>query len=162
MKPRLNVTEDERLCYSRRALSCISALRNAGLDTGCILHGKDHIPGRRGRWYSLVMPYHSVLFFSRLTDVIALAEEYRTYTTTMLLLERDERISWQRWQNDGTAYALSLLISQLRAIVRQDTCTGIACVWPDCRQEARYAVGEERYCTAHYHVVSAMLRERTA
>ena len=118
-RARLNVTEAERLCYSRRKLQALSALRNAGLSIQPVIEGKQKEPGRRGRWYRLTTESASLLLFASLTHLIAYAQDVRLYHATMLVLEADERISYERWRVDGTAYALALLVPQLRTIARQ-------------------------------------------
>src|SRR5579885_1932511 len=117
MNQRLNVTEAERLRYSRRKLQALSALRNAGLSLQPIIEGKQKVPERRGRWYRLTTETGSVLLFASLTHLIAYAQDVRLYHTTMLLLEADERISYERWRADGTAYALALLVPDRKSVV---------------------------------------------
>src|SRR5690242_14563926 len=107
MNARLNVAEAERLCYSRRKLQALSALRNAGLSPQPVVEGKQKLPGRRGRWYRLTTDSGSPLLFASLTHLIAYAQDVRLYHTTMVVLEADERISYDQWRTDGTAYALA-------------------------------------------------------
>lgn len=119
MAARLNVSEAERLSFSHRRLQAISALRNAGLDPVGVMQGKEQRPNHRGRWYRLVLPDGTAVYLPTLRQVVSYADDYRLYTTTMFVLEIDERISWQRWLADGTAYALALLVPQLRDAARQ-------------------------------------------
>jgi hypothetical protein len=114
MAARLNVTEAERLCYSRRKLQALSALRNAGLDAGGVIREKAPLPDRSGCFYRLMDPEGKAIYFSTLRQIVAYADDYRTYMATMALLEADEWISWQQWRRDGTAYALALLVPQLQ------------------------------------------------
>jgi hypothetical protein len=171
MAARLNVTEAERLSYSRRRLQAISALRNADLDPVGVLQGKTQRPTHSGRWYRLPLPDGSAVYFTRLRQVVAYANDYRLYTTTMCLLEAEERISWPRWQRDGTAYALALLVTELRAIARQSPqqpacqassqpqpsapvrCSGQGCPYP-----ATGLIDQQPYCAGHAHIYAVCLQ----
>lgn len=168
MNHRLNVTEAERLCYSKRKLQAISALRNAGLSIQTIRDGKQKLSDRRGGWYMLTTYDGSLLIFASLKHLIAYANDVRLYHTTMLLLEVDERISYERWRTDGTAYALALLVPQLRAIARQspkearsisptksvDTCS--VCSDPDCSYPATSLLDGKPYCAGHAFIYSTI------
>ena len=157
MAARLNVTEAERLCYSRKKLQAISALRNAGLSAEGVIGDKEKRPDRSGRFYRLTGPDSSILFFRTLRQVIAYADDYRTYICTMGLLEADECMSWQRWRQDGNAYALALLVPQLRAIARQSpkeppaqhTHTSSGCSDPQCTYPASCLLDGKPYCAGH-------------
>jgi hypothetical protein len=168
MRARLNVTEAERLCYSKRKLQAISALRNAGLSLQPITDGKQKLPERRGRWYLLTSETGTLLLFASLKHLIAYAEDVRLYQTTMLVLEADERISYDRWRTDGTAYALALLVPQLRAIAHQSpkerrtmmptksVDTRSACSEPDCPYPATGLLDGKPYCAGHAFVYSTL------
>ena len=168
MRARLNVTEAERLCYSKRKLQALSALRNAGLSIQTIIEGKQKLPERRGRWYRLTSETGSLLLFASLTQLIAYAEDVRLYHTTMLLLEADERISYERWRTDGTAYALALLVPQLRAVAHQSpqerrtvtptnsAAAHAACSEPDCSYPATGLLEGKPYCAGHAFVYSTL------
>jgi hypothetical protein len=170
MRARLNVTEAERLCYSKRKLQAMSALRNAGLSIQAIIEGKQKLPERRGRWYRFTSETGSLLLFASLKHLIAYAEDVRLYHTTMLLLEADERISYERWRTDGTAYALALLVPQLRAIARQtpkerwtvtptnSAAACSACSDLDCSYPAAGLLDGELYCAGHAFVYSTLAR----
>jgi hypothetical protein len=173
MSARLNVTEAERLCYSKRKLQALSALRNAGLSIQAIIEGKQKLSERRGRWYRLTSETGSLLLFASLKHLIAYAEDARLYQTTMLLLEADERISYERWQTDGTAYALALLVPQLRAIAHQSpkerrtvppmnsAAARSACSDPDCSYPAAGLLDGKLYCAGHAFVYSTLARLHT-
>lgn len=168
MKARLNVTEAERLCYSKRKLQALSALRNAGLSEEPIRADKQKVPGRRGRWYTLTSDTGSLLLFANLKHLIAYADDARLYHTTMLLLEADERISYERWRTDGTAYALALLVPQLRAMAHQppkerrtmlstkSVDTRSVCSDPDCSYPATGLLDGKLYCAGHAFVYSTL------
>ena len=170
MNARLNVTEAERLRYSRRKLQALSALRNAGLSIQPIIEGKQKVPERRGRWYRLTTASGSLLLFASLTRLIAYAQDVRLYQTTMLVLEADERISYERWRTDGTAYALALLVPQLRAIARQSPQvtpadplparveTRAACTEPLCSYPATGLLEGKPYCAGHAFIYSTLLQ----
>jgi hypothetical protein len=172
MNHRLNVTEAERLCYSRRKLQAISALRNAGLSIQPIRDGKQKLPERRGRWYLLTAETDSLLLFASLKHLIAYAQDVRLYHTTMLLLEADERISYERWRTDGTAYALALLVPQLRAIAHQSpkeapaapptksVDTRSACSEPLCAYPATGLLDGKPYCAGHAFVYSTLMQAK--
>ncbi len=173
MNQRLNVTEAERLRYSRRKLQALSALRNAGLSLQPIIEGKQKLSERRGRWYRLTTESGSVLLFASLTHLIAYAQDARLYQTTMLLLDADERISYERWRADGTAYALALLVPQLRAIARQSPHASqpvppparveprrAACSEPLCSYPAAGLLEGRPYCAGHAFVYSALLQAK--
>jgi hypothetical protein len=163
MAARLNVSEAERLSYSRRKLQAISALRNAGLDPIGVLQGKEPRQNHSGRWYRLSGPDGSLVWLPTLRQVVAYALDYRLYTTTMSLLEVEERISWPRWQRDGVAYALALLVPELRTIARQSPQvparptpspqeTPAHCSWPECPYPATGFVEQRAYCAGHAHI----------
>lgn len=168
MRARLNVTAAERLCYSKRALRALSALRNAGLSIQAIIEGKQKLPDRRGRWYTLTSDTGLLLLFASLQHLIAYAEDVRLYHTTMLLLETDERIGYERWRTDGTAYALALLVPQLRAMARQSpkarravmptnsAAARSACSEPDCSYPAAGLLDGKPYCAGHAFVYSTL------
>jgi hypothetical protein len=170
MRTRLNVTEAERLCYSKRKLQAISALRNAGLSIQPIREGKQKLPGRRGRWYRLTSETGSLRLFASLKHLIAYAEDVRLYHTTMVLLEADERISYDRWRTDGTAYALALLVPQLRAIAHQSpkerwtmtptksVDTRSVCSDYNCSYPAAGLLDGKPYCAGHAFVYSTLAK----
>ncbi|HEU5383713.1 MAG TPA: hypothetical protein VFV38_50575 [Ktedonobacteraceae bacterium] len=172
MNHRLHVTEAERLCYSRRALQALSALRIAGLPLQPITEGKQRVEGRRGRWYRLTTESGSLLLFASLTHLIAYAQDARLYQTTMLVLEADERISYERWRADGTAYALALLVPQLRAIARQSPQaappvppsarveTRAACSEPLCSYPATGVLEGRPYCAGHAFIYATLLQAK--
>ena len=163
MSAHLNVTEPERQTFSKGKLRAISALRNAGLSTDAVLLGKQKIPGRKGRWYTLTTPEGVTLLSPSLVRLCASANDYRLYETTMCLLEVDERINYQRWRADGTAYALALLVSQLCALAyqsAQDTqlappipaesgSVRAVCSWPECLSPAEGIYENRPFCAAH-------------
>ncbi|HEU5198301.1 MAG TPA: hypothetical protein VFU32_01620 [Ktedonobacterales bacterium] len=169
MNARLNVTEAERLCYSRRKLQALSALRNAGLSIQPITEGKQKVPERRGRWYRLTTESGSLLLFASLTHLIAYAQDVRLYQTTMLVLEAGERISYERWRTDGTAYALAVLVPQLRAIARQSPKelrtmtppnrveTRAVCSDPLCSYPAAGVLEGKLYCAGHAFIYATLL-----
>ena len=172
MAARLNVTEAERLSYSRRKLQAISALRNADLDPVGVLQGKMPRSTHSGRWYRLPLPDASVVWCTTLRQVVAYAQEYRLYTTTMALLEEDERLSWPRWQTDGTAYALALLVPELRAIARQSPAVAAPapasapaparparCSGPGCPYPATGMLEGQPYCAGHATIYAVCMRE---
>ncbi|HEU5199250.1 MAG TPA: hypothetical protein VFU32_06415 [Ktedonobacterales bacterium] len=170
MNARLNVTEAERLCYSRRKLQALSALRNAGLSIQPVIEGKQKVPERRGRWYRLTTESGSLLLFASLAHLIAYAQDVRLYQTTMLMLEADERISYERWRTDGTAYALAVLVPQLRAMARQSpqappavlptksVDTRAVCSDPLCSYPATGLLEGKPYCAGHAFVYAILLR----
>ena len=171
MSQRLNVTEAERLCYSRRKLQAISTLRNAGISPEAVLRGKEPRSTHSGRWYRLTLPDASVVYFTALRQVIAHARDYTLYITTMALLEDDERISWQRWLSDGTAYALALLVPHLRAAARQSpkeqpqTVPAAAsaparCSWPECPYPATGLFDHQAFCAGHAHIYRVCLEAK--
>ncbi len=173
MSQRLNVTEAERLSYSRRKLQAISALRNAELSAEAVLRGKEPRPHHSGRFYRLTLPDASVVYFTALGQVIAYAHDYNLYTTTMCQLEEDERISWQRWLADGSAYALALLVPQLRAVARQSpkepSHAAAApppasepghCSWPECPYPATGYFDHHAYCAGHAHIYRVCLEAK--
>jgi hypothetical protein len=162
MAARLNVTEAERLSYSRRRLQAISALRNAGLSAEGVLQGKEPRSTHSGRWYRLSGPDGAAVYFTTLRQVVAYAKDYCLYTTTMTLLEEEERMSWPRWQRDGAAYALALLVPELRAIARQSPqaqprlapsppqpSAPTRCTWPECPYPAAGVIEGHAYCAGH-------------
>ncbi len=165
MAARLNVTEAERLSYSRRKLQAISALRNAGLDPVGVLQGKEQRLNHSGRWYRLPLPDGSLVWLPALRQVVAYAQDYRLYTTTMSVLEEEERINWKRWQRDGAAYALALLVPELRAIARQSPKEAprpapsqpqprapARCGGPGCPYPATGVIEGHAYCAGHAHI----------
>ena len=173
MSHRLHVTETERLCYSKRKLQALSALRNAGLSLQPITEGKQKLPERRGRWYRLATEAGSLLLFASLTHLIAYAQDVRLYQTTMLLLDADERVSYERWRTDGTAYALALLVPQLRAIARQSPqatpadppparveTRRAACSEPQCSYPATGLLEGKPYCAGHAFVYATLLQAK--
>jgi len=163
MPARLNVTEAERLSYSRRKLQAISALRNADLSAQGVLHGKVQRSNIGGRFYCLTQPDGSLVYFPALRQVIAFAKDYRLYTLTMTLLEEEERISWKRWQTDGVAYALALLVPELRAIARQSPqapsrptpaqpSLPAPCSWQECPYPATGFMNGRAFCAGHAYI----------
>jgi hypothetical protein len=179
MAARLHVTEAERLSYSRRKLQAISALRNADLDPMGVLQGKVQRPTHSGRWYRLSGPDGAAVYFTTLRQVVAYAQDYRLYTTTMMLLEEDERISWLRWQRAGVAYALALLVRELRAIARQSpqpperpAAPGkeptrsipapqqapARCRWPECPYPATGWIDQQPSCAGHAHIYAVCVQ----
>jgi hypothetical protein len=164
MAARLNVTEAERLMFSRKKLQAISALRNAGLSAEGVMQNKERLPDKSGRFYRLIGPDGSVVWFSTLRHIVAYADDYRTYIATMLLLEADECISWQQWRRDGTAYALALLVPQLRAMARRAPKAppaslippGALCSDPQCSYPASGLIDGSVYCAGHILVYSTL------
>ena len=175
MAARLNVTEAERLSYSRRKLQAISALRNADLDPAGVMQGKEPLPTKSGRFYHLIDPAGQSRYCATLRQVIAYAQEYALYSTTMCQLADEERISWQRWLHDGDAYVLTLLVPRLRAIARQSPKepghteqsavkplpVGALCCDPECFYPATGWIKEDPYCAGHLLVYKtiAVIRE---
>ena len=175
MNHRLHVTAAERLCYSRRKLQALSALRNAGLALQPITDGKQKVSGRRGRWYTLTTESGSLLLFASLTHLIAYADDAWLYHATMLALEADERISYERWRTGGTAYALALLVPQLRAIACQSPQAPLpvpppnrvetrraGCSEPLCSYPATGLLDGTPYCAGHAFIYSTLLDAKDA
>jgi hypothetical protein len=139
MRTRLNVTEAERLCYSRRKLHAISALRNAGLDpTVCGLHKDYRVPGMRGKVYLLEHPSSIVYAFSTLAEI-------ETYAAGWQARKAQQRSTWNPWR----------MMPPLTEPKRVD------CVWPECPYYANGLFASQPLCRAHAIIYEQMLAART-
>lgn len=153
MKARLNVTEAERLCYSRRKLQALSALRNADLElpsTG--LHKDYRALGIRGRVYLVLLPDGSVTHFQRLVDIVSYANDYQEFRQVLALLAGTEHaISWEDWQQHGFKRAKASYLATQRAqraipSVRWRTLFAKEASPPTAYAAPGYAPGREARC----------------
>ncbi len=127
MKNRLNVTEAERLCYSRRRLEAISALRSAGIDPSVYgLHKEHRVPGVRGKVYLVQHPDGTLYHFSTLYEIRVYAAEYQTWTT-------QTRFTWDEWRK-----------APPKAPPKRPTCS-----WTDCTLDADGVIDSQPFCRAH-------------
>ena|SRR5579859_2514312 len=138
MKTRLNVTEAERLCYSRRKLQAISALRNAGINPSVFgLHKDQRVPGVRGRVYLIQHPTGVVWHFSTLMEIHAYAAEYRAW-------KGQRRFTWEEW----------------RRAPANPPPQRAPCAWPDCSLSAEGVVDGQPFCRAHAFIYGQMCLAR--
>jgi hypothetical protein len=127
MRPRLNVTEAERLCYSRRKLQAISTLRNAGLDpTVCGLHKDYRVPGMRGRVYLVQHPGGIVYAFATLPAILRYAAE---------------RQAGNPW----------------RSVPAVPEPKRVGCAGRDCAYYANVMVEGQPYCRGHAYIYEQIL-----
>jgi hypothetical protein len=134
MKVRLNVTEAERLCYSRRKLRAISALRNAGIDPAIYgLHKDYRLPGVRGKVYLVQHPSGILAHFSTLQTVHAHAE-YEAW-------KRQPKLTWDHWRQTPPT----------------EPPGKVCCAWPECALAAEGLVDGQPVCRLHGFVYEQML-----
>lgn len=92
MRRRLNVTAQERLCYSRRKLQAISALRASGIDpTAFGLHKDYRVPGLRGTFYLIEHPTGDIYHFASLKAIHLYLAEYQAW-------QRQTEFAWDEWR----------------------------------------------------------------
>ncbi len=132
---RLNVTEAERLGYSRRKLQAISALRNAGINPAIFgLHKDYRVPGVRGRVYLVQHPTTGAVFhFATLAEVHAYAGDYQAW-------KAQTRFTWAEWRQ-----------APVKAPPRR-----VPCGWPGCRFSADGQVDQQPFCRAHAFIYGQM------
>ncbi len=124
---RLNVTETERLCYSRRKLQAISALRNVGLDPTVFgLHKDYRVPGMRGRVYLVQHPGGIVYAFATLPDILRYAAE---------------RQAGHPW----------------RSVPAVPEPRRVGCAWTGCTYYANVMVEGQPSCRGHAYVYEQLL-----
>ena len=134
MHPRLNVTEAERLCYSRRKLRAISALRNAGFDpTSFGLHKDYRVPGIRGRVY-LVQHPQGAYAFSTLTQI-------HCYVAACQAWRAQPHLTWNAGRQEPPEP------QQPQAF----------CCWPECRYDAAGMLEGQLLCRAHLLIYEQFL-----
>ncbi len=127
-RTRLNVTAAERLCYSRRKLAAISALRNAGLDpTVCGLHKDYRVPGMRGKVYLVQHPGGIIYAFATLPDILRYAAE------------RQAGYPWRQGP---------VLPEPKR----------VGCAGKDCTYAANLMIEGQPYCQGHAYIYRQLLR----
>ncbi len=130
----MNVTDAERLCYSRRKLQAISALRNAGINPSIFgLHKEHRVPGVRGKVYLVQQPGGAVWHFATLAEIHAYAAEYQAWKTP-------RRFTWAEWQQ-----------APAKAPPRR-----APCAWPDCSLAAEGVVDAQPFCRAHAYIYGQM------
>jgi hypothetical protein len=123
MRTRLNVTETERLSYSRRKLAAISALRHAGLDpTVCGLHKDYRVPGMRGKVYLVQHPGGIIYAFATLADILRYAAERQAGNPWRHVpaVPEPKRVDCA-WE--GCAYSANVMVE------RQPSCRGHAYIY---------------------------------
>lgn len=134
MKTRLHVTDPERLCYSRRKLQAISALRNAGIDPAVFGLHKDHrLPGVRGKVYLAQHPTGAIYHFSTLAEIHVYAAEYQAWKAR-------RHFTWEDWRQAPTK----------REPERAP------CGWPGCSLYADGVVDRQPFCRAHAFIYGQM------
>jgi hypothetical protein len=135
MRTCLNVTETERLCYSRRKLQAISALRNAGIDPSAYgLHKDYRLPGVRGKVYLVQHPSGILVCFSTLQAIHAHAAEYAAW-------RRQPRLTWNEWRQMPPT---------------EPSCKAICC-WTECALAAEGLVDSQPFCRAHAFIYEQIL-----
>jgi hypothetical protein len=135
MKTRLNVTEAERLCYSRRKLRAISALRHAGFDPSVYGLHKDHrVTGVRGKVYLVQHPTGALVHFSTLQEIHAYVAEYEAW-------KMQARFTW----------------AERRRTPPPEPPRKTGCSWPECALAADGLGDTEPFCRAHGFVYEQML-----
>lgn len=139
MKARLNVTEAERLCYSRRKLQAISALQNVGINPGSYGMHKDYrVLGVKGKVYLVEHADGTIYHFTRLVDIHAYVAEYQVF-------QRQRAVpDWRAWRDRFKLPKLPLA----------------ACAWPDCPYPATTWLKEDALCGGHAFIYEVMLEER--
>ncbi len=92
MRHRLNVTEQERLCYSRRKLQAISALRSSGVNPSLFgLHKDYRVPGLRGKVYLVEHPNGDIYHFASLKEIHLYVAEYEAW-------QAQSAFAWDEWR----------------------------------------------------------------
>ena len=135
MKPRLNVTEAERLCYSRRKLQAISALRNAGINPNVFdLHKEHRVPGVLSKVYLVRHPNGTLYHFPTLTEIHVYAREYQTW-------KAQSRFTWAEWRR-----------APAKEPPKRPTCA-----WTNCKLFADGVVEDQPFCRAHGYIYEQML-----
>ena len=135
MNTRLSVTEAERLCYSRRKLQAISALRNGGIDpTAFGLHKDYRVPGMRGRVYLVPHASGAIYAFPTLAEIHRYAALCRAWRTK-------PRLIWN---------------SQFQGPPVPDH-PPLCCGWPECGSPAAGLMEGEWLCRPHALVYEQML-----
>jgi hypothetical protein len=124
----LQVSEAERLCYSRRKLHAISVLRQAGLDSSeCGLHKGYRVPGMRGKVYLVQHPGSTIYAFSSLAEIERYAAALQTPNP---------------WS----------LVPRVPEPKRVD------CVWEGCRYYANRMIEGEPSCSGHAYIYAQIIR----
>jgi hypothetical protein len=137
MNTRLNVTEAERLCYSRRKLQAISALRHAGIDPTVFgLHKDSRVPGVQGKVYLLQQPDGRIAQFQRLAEIMTHARQ-----------------TWA-WQH------LPFTWAEVRSAPVTPQLEWAACRWPGCSFCAGAMVEEQLFCRGHAFIYQQMRAAR--
>jgi hypothetical protein len=130
MKARLNVTEAECLCHSRRKLQAISALRNAGIDPSIYgLHKDYRVPGVRGKVYLAQHPTGNLCHFSKLAAIHA-------YTAEHLAWETQPRLAW----------------NERRQAPAKGPPSRTVCAWQECALHAEGPVDSQSFRRGHEFV----------
>jgi hypothetical protein len=133
MNTRLNVTEAERLCYSRRKLQAISALRHAGIDPSVFgLHKDYRVPGVRGKVYLVQQRDGMIAQFQRLSEIIIYAREILA------------------WKNTPLTWA------EIRKAPAKQLPQEVACQWPGCSFCAKDMMDRQLFCGAHAFIYQQM------
>ena len=140
MKARLNVTEAERLCYSRRKLQAISALRNAGINPTVYGRHKDYRePGVRGKVYLVEHPDGTMYHFTRLADVHVYVAEYQAF-------QRQRAVpDWHAWRKRFQKAEPPICM----------------CAWDECPYQATTrAPDDTALCAGHAFIYECLLEAR--
>ena len=136
MRVRLNVTEAERLCYSRRKLQAISALRNAGINPGVYGMHKDYREmGVKGKVYLVEHPDGTLCHFSRLADIVVYVAEYQAWQRQRAMPD------WHAWRERFKLPKAPLS----------------RCAWEDCAYQATCWADEKALCAGHAFIYERML-----
>ena len=141
MKTRLNVTQVERLSYSRRKLQAISALRSAGINPGIYgMHKEYREMGVKGKVYLVQHPSDVTIYhFSRLADIHAYAAEYQAFKQQQVIPD------WHSWRKRFQKAELPLS----------------RCVWDDCPYQATTRfLDDTALCSGHAFIYERVLEER--
>ena len=157
MKLRLNVTEGERLHYSRRRLHALSALRHAGIDPCFGLYKDQRVPDSGRRSYRVDVLGGSQYYFPRLADVAAFAADYALWRQTRC---RAHAIpcAFDPWRTDPLNRMLVLVTAGLWSeeqatrpayTVTQVPLTLAHCSWPGCPYPARGVQEGQALCAGH-------------
>ena len=133
--PRLNVTEAERLCYSRRKLRVISALRTGGMSLKPFgLHKDYRVPGVRGNVYLLPHQSGSIYAFHTLDDL-------HRYAAVCQVWRAQPNLSWAIWWQGPPAPEADKVV----------------CVWPECGADANHLLEGQGWCHPHARIYEQML-----
>ena len=141
---RLNVTEVERLCYSRRKLRAISALRSAGINPGTHGMSKEYrVMGVKGKVYLVEHPDGTFYHFTRLDDMLVYAADYQTWKAQQQVIP-----DWHDWRRHYRKPKPPLTECQWDQ-------GGIRCSYP----AATCFPDDTVLCTGHTFIYEIMLRE---